>query len=83
MCLPTPMNAEGDCHTGIVEGVIEELNVIGNKIVVIKSTVTPGTTDRLNKKFANIDIVFNPEFLTEANAASDFENQTRIVLGGF
>ena len=42
------------------------------------------TSPFLSKKYQynNIDIIFNPEFLTEANAISDFENQTRIILGG-
>lgn len=82
VCLPTPMNQDGSCNTDIVEGVIAELNDKYNSTVVIKSTIPPGTTDRLNAKYTNIDVVFNPEFLTEANAVDDFENQTRIVLGG-
>jgi UDPglucose 6-dehydrogenase len=50
---------------------------------VIKSTVPPGTTKALQKKTsASIDVVFNPEFLTEANHIEDFKNQKRIVLGG-
>jgi len=44
--------------------------------------VPPGTTDRLNKFYSDMDIMFNPEFLTERNAVNDFNNQTRIVLGG-
>jgi UDPglucose 6-dehydrogenase len=35
-----------------------------------------------NEKFKNIQIVFNPEFLTEANAIEDFKNQNRIIIGG-
>jgi len=50
--------------------------------VVIKSTVPPGTTDSLNKEYSHIDVVFNPEFLTEANAVDDFKHQTRIIIGG-
>ena len=82
VCLPTPMNSDGSCNLNIVESVIKELNVIGNYLVVIKSTIPPGTTEKFNNKYKNIDIVFNPEFLTEANAVDDFENQTRIILGG-
>jgi UDPglucose 6-dehydrogenase len=29
-----------------------------------------------------LDIVFNPEFLTEANAVEDYKNQNRIIIGG-
>tara|TARA_R110001583_G_scaffold193414_1_gene361905 strand:+ start:460 stop:1287 length:828 start_codon:yes stop_codon:yes gene_type:complete len=82
VCLPTPMNTNGSCNLNIVESVINELNIIGNYLVVIKSTIPPGTTEKFNKKYKNIDIIFNPEFLTEANAIDDFENQTRIILGG-
>ena len=51
-------------------------------IVIIKSTVPPGTTNRLNKKYKNVQIVFNPEFLTEANFIEDFKNQDKIIIGG-
>ena len=83
ICLPTPMNKDGSCHTGIVEAAIERVVKFGTaKTVVIKSTVPPGTCKKWDKQFNSLDIVFNPEFLTEANAVSDFENQTRIILGG-
>ena len=49
---------------------------------MIKSTISPGTTDRLNKKYKKISVIFNPEFLTEANFIEDFKNQKRIILGG-
>ena len=51
-------------------------------MIVLKSTVSPGTTEKWNTEFSFLQIVFNPEFLTEANAVSDFENQNRIILGG-
>jgi len=87
VCVPTPMSVDGSCHIGIVEEVVSEINEISissesNPIVVLKSTVPPGTTDRLNKKCKGINIIFNPEFLTEANFIEDFKNQTRIILGG-
>ena len=52
------------------------------KILIVKSTVPPGTTENLNKKFPEVDICFSPEFLTEANSFEDFKNQTRIIIGG-
>jgi len=85
VCVPTPMNTDGTCHTDIVESVIKEIDDCKHEhkpIVVIKSTVPPGTTDRLHKKYKNIDVIFNPEFLTEANFLEDFKNQSRIILGG-
>lgn len=82
VCLPTPMNSDGSCNTDIVEGVIKQLDEIGKtKGIVIKSTIPPGTTEKWNKKYIT-SIIFNPEFLTERNAISDYENQNRIILGG-
>ena len=52
------------------------------KTVIVKSTIPPGTTERWNKKYNNIQIVFNPEFLTERSASFDFITQSRYVLGG-
>ena len=85
VCLPTPMNKDGSCNLDILEGALKEINdqtTIDDRIVVIKSTIIPGSTDKYNNTYKNIEIVFNPEFLTEANAIDDFENQTRILLGG-
>jgi len=44
--------------------------------------VPPGTTERIQEKHKDMFLVFNPEFLTEANAVEDFKNQNRIILGG-
>ena len=85
VCLPTPMNEDGSADLSIVEGVLQELSQNpGNRIAVVKSTVPPGTTERWNKLFEStgLRIIFNPEFLTEANALDDMRNQDRIVLGG-
>ena len=87
VCLPTPMNKDGSCYTGIVEDLLIKINnypneISQNKIVIVKSTIPPGTTIKWNDKFDNLSIVFNPEFLTEANAVKDYENQNRIILGG-
>jgi UDPglucose 6-dehydrogenase len=83
VCLPTPMKKSGECDTKIVDSVFSQLNQMGNgKIVVLKSTVPPGTCKLFQEKYPNINLIFNPEFLTEANAIMDFINQDRIVLGG-
>jgi len=83
VCVPTPMESDGSCHTGIVEDVVKELDECSqDKILVLKSTIIPGTTAMLNAKYKNNTIIFSPEFLTEANSIDDFKNQTRIILGG-
>ena len=83
VCVPTPMRKDGTCYTGIVEEVIREINETAkDHIVVIKSTVPPGTTNKFNHEFSNVTVIFNPEFLTEENFLDDFKNQNRIILGG-
>jgi len=83
VCLPTPMKTDGSCDLSIVESTVEEINKHSNfHIAVIKSTIPPGTTERLNKLFKNVSVVFSPEFLTEANFINDFKNQNRIIIGG-
>jgi len=83
--VPTPMYEDGEADVTIVESVLDELaSVEGTRIAVVKSTIPPGTTMGWNEKYKDtgLTVVFNPEFLTEANAVNDFLNQNRIVLGG-
>ena len=88
VCVPTPMKKDGSCDTSIVEAVVKDINDmvvsrnVSGRIVAIKSTIPPGTTNRLNKACHNISVIFNPEFLTEANFIDDFKNQNRIIIGG-
>ncbi len=88
VCVPTPMKKDGSCDTSIVEAVVKDINDmvvsrnVSGRIVAIKSTIPPGTTNRLNKECKNISVIFNPEFLTEANFIDDFKNQNRIIIGG-
>jgi UDPglucose 6-dehydrogenase len=81
VCVPTPMKENGQCDVSIVEDVVAKIaNLDRRKYVVIKSTVTPGTTERL-AELHNMVIGFNPEFLTEANSYNDFRYQPLIILG--
>ena len=88
LCVPTPMKKSGECDLSIVNKALNEIyecTTSLNKnqyIVVIKSTIPPGTTSKLNLEFPNISIVFNPEFLTEANSVNDYLEQNRIIIGG-
>tara|TARA_R100001594_G_scaffold98047_2_gene132472 strand:- start:175 stop:1008 length:834 start_codon:yes stop_codon:yes gene_type:complete len=83
ICVPTPMNKDGSCNTETVESVVSEINQTNQEnIVVIKSTVPPGTTQRLASKYTNIKLIFSPEFLTEANYLNDFIDCNRIIFGG-
>ena len=86
VCLPTPMRRTGECDTTLVEDTVRLIDNYcegDDKVVVIKSTVPPGTTKRLQLITRDCcSIIFNPEFLTEANHIEDFKNQKRIILGG-
>lgn len=96
LCLPTPMQKDGSADISIVESVVKEINELERdrfqatpakrgkpeKILIIKSTISPGTTEILNSRYEYISCVFNPEFLTERTAVEDFKNQDRIIIGG-
>ena len=82
--VPTPSNPDGSMHLGILESALIDIDNVynGDAIILIRSTVTPGTTRRLQEKFPKLSLVFNPEFLTERSAKFDFINQSRFILGG-
>lgn len=83
--VPTPMRMDGTIDLSIIESVFEDVDntktTESRAVFVLKSTVVPGTTRKLKKKHPTLQIVFNPEFLTERHARFDFLNQSRIVLG--
>lgn len=73
--VPTPMSATGECHTGFVRQVVDELRdkkYAG--FIVLRSTVPVGTSDGLG-------VFFMPEFLTERNAMLDFVNNPDWIFG--
>ena len=83
--VPTPANTDGSINLDIIYNCFEEMNRVNKSktnIVLLRSTATPGTTRKLKNKFRNLNIVFNPEFLTERSAKFDFINQARVILGG-
>ena len=89
VCVPTPTNFNHQVQDQIILNELFDkisdclvLRKKSNKIFVIKSTITPGTTNRLSILHPKLNIVHNPEFLTEVNANDDFANQDRIVIGG-
>jgi nucleotide sugar dehydrogenase len=83
LCLPTLYSNEKKEYNK--EPIYEICNYLSknkyNGIVVIKSTIEPGTCRFLQKKY-NLNILHNPEFLTAKTATEDFENQNHIVIGG-
>ena len=83
--VPTPSNSDGSISLQIVYDIFDEINLLNprtDNIILLRSTVTPGTTRKLKNKYKNLNIVFNPEFLTERSAKFDFINQARFIIGG-
>ena len=81
LSVPTPSNVDGSMHLGILESVLRDIQVVNKRrdnIILIRSTIIPGTTAKLCKKFTNLNIVFNPEFLTERSAKFDFINKCGV-----
>jgi UDPglucose 6-dehydrogenase len=87
VCVPTPMRKSGECDLSILRTAVADIDTKCalegvKRIIVIKSTIPPGTTEQLDSEFRHVHVTFNPEFLTEANAVEDYKNQNRIIVGG-
>ena len=80
VCVPTPMNKNGSQNKSYIEDVFNKSKK--GPIYVIKSTILPGTTEELQSKFSDLDIIFSPEFLTERTSKLDMITQSRIIFGG-
>ena len=80
VCVPTPMYIDGNQDLSYVNNVFTKSSK--KPIYIIKSTILPGTTEKLNKDFKECKIIFSPEFLTERTAKLDMLTQSRIILGG-
>lgn len=82
LCLPTLYNQEMQSYdkTALNEvcAGLSEKKYSG--IVVVKSTVEPGTTQVFAEKY-NLSMMHNPEFLTARTAFEDFHNQPHIIIG--
>jgi UDPglucose 6-dehydrogenase len=81
VCLPTPMLNDGSQDISFIEDFFGNVIYNENTVFIIKSTILPGTTESLIKKYGH-NIVFSPEFLTERTAKLDMLTQSRIILGG-
>lgn len=79
ICVSTPCSSNGNCDLSAVKNSIESIKK--NKIVVIKSTVPPGTTELVQRERPDLKLFFNPEFLTEKNAWHDFIRPDRQIVG--
>lgn len=88
LALPTPEDEDGSADLSYVLGAAKEIGKLINeyKVIVDKSTVPVGTSDKVKATISNetnveFDVVSNPEFLREGFAVDDFLKPERIVIG--
>lgn len=91
VAVPTPMKENGSIDISHVKDVLKRIYLEvkscgagkkGAPIVVLRSTIVPGTTKDLQEKFPALRLVFNPEFLSERNSLADMERTDRVIIGG-
>jgi len=71
LCLPTPMNHNGNCYTKLLE---DSITSISNPYKIIRSTVPIGFSNKFSCNFM-------PEFLTELNWKQDFCESEYYIFG--
>ncbi len=88
LALPTPPNEDGSADLSYVLQTAAAIGkyIDGYKVIVNKSTVPVGTSDKVKEVIAKeskyeFDVVSNPEFLKEGSAVNDFLMPDRIVVG--
>lgn len=78
MALPTPTTPKGFDNSLLKKAI----KLVGKgKIAIIKSTILPGTTAKLQKENPKLYVMHSPEFLTEANAVFETANPERNIIG--
>ncbi|HXF50165.1 MAG TPA: hypothetical protein VNM43_00590, partial [Dehalococcoidia bacterium] len=78
VCVPTPYGEQGYDDSMLERAVAA---IPEGRVVVIKSTVLPGTTERLQRRYPGQRFLFNPEFLRERSAEADFVAPDRQIVG--
>ena len=81
--VPTLPNEKNECDLTILIDVLDKLQELEYQgVICIKSTITPGTTEKMIEKYNNEKICFCPEFLRERCAYEDFMQNNKICLVG-
>jgi UDPglucose 6-dehydrogenase len=79
VCVPAPFQP----NTGFDDRLLEEAVSLldGSKVIVIKSTVLPGTTEAYQIRYSQHCFLFNPDFCRDAHARTDFSCPDRQIVG--
>ena len=78
IAVPTPTSPDG----ANINSIRDVLPLVGTgNIAVIKSTISPGTTEALQSEFPHISILHSPEFLVEGTAEHDAAHPDRNIIG--
>jgi UDPglucose 6-dehydrogenase len=95
LCLPTPSGPGGRIDLRPMRAGVRQLgralrNVAGYRLIVVKSTVVPGTTEEVVRPLlertsrhdaATLGVAANPEFLAEGSMVTDALRPARVVIG--
>lgn len=83
ICVPTPYDGGLDLSImdEAIENTVQHLSDAENQLIVIKSTALPGTTQKYQEKYSEVNFAFNPEFLRDKTANEDFIKNDRQIVG--
>jgi UDPglucose 6-dehydrogenase len=83
LCVPTPPGPDGGHDLAELWAAVDELAPVleAGALLTIKSTVPPGTCDRLASEFPDLEFAMVPEFLVAARPLETFTHADRIVVG--
>lgn len=87
VCVPTPENEDGSANLTYLDTAIKQImeNITQDCYIIVKSTVPVGTCEKISEKVKmsqfEIQVMFNPEFLSQGEAINNFMNPQRIVVG--
>jgi len=80
IAVPTPYK-DGIDLSAVEDAMVQATKASEGSAIIIKSTVIPGTTEKFQKLYPHLKLLFNPEFLTELSAEKDFAKPDRQIVG--
>ncbi len=83
VAVPTPFQGQPDLNEmdEAIESLVKHMPRPNSQVILLKSTMVPGTTYRYQKLYPQANFIFNPEFLTEKTAVADFAKPDKQLVG--